>query len=213
MEQVLPIIIAVILLLLPFFYLTKAIFFFRENRALKYRSINIRALIYALAAFIIIGVYISIPAMIVKMETAVKAAPVGAYAGINSKDTIVLNGYLMKHKYGEFPMNNYSSTYFISTAMNDKDIWGKVKNGFAHYFLGRKIDIDNEILSLNNPIRDSYYNIQPTKKTKKNQPNPNPQNAYIINRYTLSLKSDTLSLAPVNGPAGTLRFIRFANFY
>ena len=144
---------------------------------------------------------------------SVKTAPVGAYAAINSKDTIVLNGYLMKYKYCESPMNNYSSTYFISTAMNDKDIWSKVKNGFAHYFLGRKIDIENEILTLNNPIRDSYYNIQPTKKTKKNQPNPNPQNVYIINRYYLSLKSDTLSLAPVNGPAGTLRFIRFANFY
>ncbi len=70
MDQALPIIIAIILLLLPFFYLAKAIFFFRENRTLKYRSINIRALIYALVAVIIFGAYFSIPAMIVKMDAA-----------------------------------------------------------------------------------------------------------------------------------------------
>jgi hypothetical protein len=211
MEQAIPIFIAVVLLLLPFFYLAKAIFFFRENRTLKYRSINIRALIYALVAIVIIGFYFTIPAMLFKMETATKNAPVGAYAGIGRNDTIVLNGFQMKHRYDN-PMINYSSPYLLSSSMSDKDIWGKLRNGFAHYLLGRKLDIENEIFTLTYPVRDVYYNVQPNKKNKKTQPNP-AQNSYITNRYYLSLKSDTLILIPFNGPAIQMRYLRFANYY
>jgi hypothetical protein len=153
--------------------------------------------------------------MIVKMETARRIAPVGAYAGVGRSDTIMLDGLQFKHRYGDFPMNNYSSTYIISTTNNEKDFWNNIKNGFGHFLLGQKININNEILTLNYPVRDSYYNPQPNnnKKTKKKQPVTNPQNNYIINRYFVSLRGDTLFLAPVNGPAVTNRYIRFANFY
>jgi hypothetical protein len=213
MEQAVIIIIAIVLLLLPFFYLAKAIFFFRENRTLKYRSINIRALIYALVAVIIFGAYFSIPAMVIKMESATKSAPVGAYVGVNMKDTLVLDGFQLKHKFVDYSLNNYSSTYIISSSMSDKDPWKQVKNGIAHYLLGRKIDIENEILTLNYPVRDSYYKPQPNKKTKKNQPNPVPQNTQIITRYHLSLKSDTLILVPFSGPVYEFRYLKFANHY
>jgi hypothetical protein len=211
MEKAIPIVIAVVLLLLPFFYLAKAIFFFRENRTLKYRSINIRALIYTLVAIVIIGFYFSIPTMLFKMETATKNAPAGAYAGIGRNDTIMLNGFQMKHRYDN-PMINYSSPYILSSTMSEKDIWGKLRNGFAHYLLGRKLDIENEIFTLTYPVRDANDNVQPNKKNKKVQPNPT-QNTYITNRYYLSLKSDTLILIPFNGPAIEMRYLRFANYY
>ncbi len=143
----------------------------------------------------------------------VKTAPVGAYVGVNMKDTLVLDGFQLKHKFVDYTLNNYSSTYIISSSMSDNDPWKKVKNGIAHYLLGRKIDIDNEVLTLNYPVRDSYYKPQPNKKTKKNQPNPVPQNTQIITRYYLSLKSDTLILVPFSGPAYEYRYLRFANHY
>jgi hypothetical protein len=172
-------------------------------------------MIYALIAVIFIGIYVSIPAMTVKMETARITAPIGAYAGIDRRDTIVLDGLRLKHKYGNDPLNNYSSAYIISTAMNEKNFWGKIKNGFSHVLFGQKINIDNEILTLNYPVRDSYYNIQPnnSKKTKKKQSVANPKNTNIINRYFFNLKSDTIILVPVNSPTETFRYLRFANFY
>ncbi len=213
MEQVVAILIALILLLLPFFYLAKAIFFFTGEPDLKYRSIYIRTVIYGLVAIILIGFYFSVPAMMFKMETVTKNAPVGAFAGINRNDTIVLDGLQLKHRFADFPMNNYSSTYILSTAASDQDIWGKVKNGFSHYLLGNKPGIENGILTLNYPVRDAYYKVQPNKKTKKNQPNPVPQNSFIINRYYLSLRSDTLLLAPFTNPSVVFRYLRFANHY
>lgn len=149
------------------------------------------------------------------METARVTAPIGAYAGVGRADTISLDGFQLKHRYGDFPMNNYSSTYIISSTNNEKDFWNKVKNGFGHFLLGQKININNEILTLNYPVRDSYYNPQPNniKKPKKKQPITNPQNTYIVNRYFVSLRADTLYLVPFTGPAETYRYVRFANYY
>jgi len=214
MDTAIPVLIAVILLLLPFFYIAKAIFFFRENRQLNYRSVYIRALIYGLFGFIIIGLYISIPSMVYKMETGKQVAHTGAYAGINSRDTIVLDGFQMKHRYGDNPMDNYTSTYFLTSRINNNnDLWTKVKDAVAYSMLGKKIGIESEMLTLNYPIRTSVYNTQPGKKNKKNQPRPANDNANIINKYYLSLNSDTLTLVPFNNYSQAYKYLRFANYY
>ena len=212
MDQTL-VVIVLILALFPFFYLAKAIFFFRENRNFKYRSIYIRGLIYGLIAMVIIGAYISIPMSITKMEQNSSIVHLGAYAGIYRNDTISFDALQMKHKFGATPLNNYTSTYILSHSTTKENTWKRFSNGFASFLFGSKIEISNEVLYLSYPVKDSYYTNQLIKKNKKKPAVTIPDNSDIINRYYLSLKSDTLFLVPFNNSAVTLKYLRFANAY
>lgn len=131
--DILPLLLVVFILALPFLALAYAIFLIRENSTYKYGSIYLRAIVIALLPILVIAAYFYAPLIMNRTEEALRNAEVGRYINAKTGDTMQLYGGTLEYRYHDKPADNFTIGYVLYDNYNNHPL-AAFKRGVYNYF-------------------------------------------------------------------------------